>query len=581
MMYMTLKSPIVTVAGHVDHGKTTLLDYLRRSSIAEKEAGYITQKISFSFFPAEQLLKRCPIIEKSGIKIEIPGFLFVDTPGHAAFSNLRKRGGALADLSILVIDINEGIKPQTAEVIQILKHNKVPFIIAVNKIDKISGWQKRDDNVIKNIEMQAIRTKQIFDEKMLYLTGALSLNGFETDLFSNINDFTKKIALVPCSAKTGEGMPELLMMLCGLSQKYLNERLKLGKEAKGVILEIKKEKSINYAEAVLYDGELKLNDEIAIASFGEPIVSKMRILEEVQPLSSDFKQVKSVKAAMGIRMQLIGKSDIMPGMPFVIFRNNLRELKEQFKKEIGENIKCDNHGIIIKADSLGSLEALIVLLRQEGIKIVKTGIGTINKADVIAAKANLEMDELNAIILGFNVGLDDESKEILGNIKFFSDEVVYKLIEDVKAYRMEKIKEIEKQRLMELATICKLKVLHQYVFRNSNPAVFGVEIQAGKAKEGLQLIDKSGERIARVKGLQHENKNVDEGVEGQQLAMSLPGINFERQLKETGYLYADISERQFKKFKENKDLLKQSEIKALQEIAEIKRKKNVNWGAGS
>jgi translation initiation factor 5B len=578
---MTLKSPIVTVAGHVDHGKTTLLDYLRRSSIAEKEAGYITQKISFSFFPAEQLLKRCPIIEKSGIKIEIPGFLFVDTPGHAAFSNLRKRGGALADLSILVIDINEGIKPQTAEVIQILKHNKVPFIIAVNKIDKISGWQKRDDNVIKNIEMQAIRTKQIFDEKMLYLTGALSLNGFETDLFSNINDFTKKIALVPCSAKTGEGMPELLMMLCGLSQKYLNERLKLGKEAKGVILEIKKEKSINYAEAVLYDGELKLNDEIAIASFGEPIVSKMRILEEVQPLSSDFKQVKSVKAAMGIRMQLIGKSDIMPGMPFVIFRNNLRELKEQFKKEIGENIKCDNHGIIIKADSLGSLEALIVLLRQEGIKIVKTGIGTINKADVIAAKANLEMDELNAIILGFNVGLDDESKEILGNIKFFSDEVVYKLIEDVKAYRMEKIKEIEKQRLMELATICKLKVLHQYVFRNSNPAVFGVEIQAGKAKEGLQLIDKSGERIARVKGLQHENKNVDEGVEGQQLAMSLPGINFERQLKETGYLYADISERQFKKFKENKDLLKQSEIKALQEIAEIKRKKNVNWGAGS
>ena len=129
-MKSIIRQPIVTVVGHVDHGKTSLLDRLRKSSVHKGEAGGITQKISFTLFPAENLKIACPLIEKSGIRLKIPGFLLIDTPGHAAFTNLRKRGGSLADLAVLVIDINEGIKPQTSEVIQILKHNKTPFILA-------------------------------------------------------------------------------------------------------------------------------------------------------------------------------------------------------------------------------------------------------------------------------------------------------------------------------------------------------------------------------------------------------------------------------------------------------------------
>ncbi|MBS3076309.1 translation initiation factor IF-2 [Candidatus Pacearchaeota archaeon] len=576
---MTTRQPIVTVCGHVDHGKTSILDCLRNTCVQEGEAGGITQKISFTSYPVEQLKKSCPLIEKSGIKLNIPGFLFIDTPGHAAFTNLRKRGGSLADLAVLVIDINEGIKPQTAEVIQILKHNKTPFIIALNKIDNVSGWKKRADTIKENIDAQPQNVKMTFDERYMTLIGSLNSYGFESDLYYKIEDFTQKIALVPTSARTKEGIPELIMMLCGLSQKYLEKKLELGKEPKGVMLEIKKEKTNNYIESILYDGELSKKDEIAVASFdGEPIISKIRILEEIQPLCSKFKVVDKVKASTGIRMQLVEKAEILPGMPFELYKNNKKELREKFKKEIGESIKTQKQGIIAKADSLGSLEALLVLLAQSNIPVVKAGIGKISKTDLISAKANLEINELDAIIVGFNVEVDEEAKEIKSKIKIITDDVVYKLIENLVEFRQKKNKEIEKKRLMALATICKLEILHQYVFRNTKPAIFGVKVEGGKLISGLSLIDEKGEKIGKTKNIQHENKSVQEASEGQEVALSIPNINYERQLKDKKFLYTDLGESQFRTFKKNKDLLSGSEIKILQEIAEIKRQEKADWG---
>jgi len=576
---MTIRQPIVTVVGHVDHGKTSILDCLRSSCVQEGEAGGITQKISFTLYPMDQLKKACPLIEKSGVGLDIPGFLLIDTPGHAAFTNLRKRGGSLADLAVLVIDINDGIKPQTAEVIQILKHNKTPFVIALNKIDNISGWIRSDKPLKEAIEGQTQNVKQIFDEKYMTIIGALSSHGFESDLFYNIDDFTKKISLVPCSARTHQGIPELIMMLCGISQKYLENKLKLGKKAKGVMLEIKKEKSTNYIESILYDGELSKKDEIAIASFdGEPIVSNIRILEEIQPLCNKFKPIEKAVASTGLRMQLISKDEILPGMPFEIYNDNLDEIKEKFKKEISENIKTSKQGIIAKADSLGSLEALLVMLKQSNIEVVKAGIGKINKSDIISAKANLDINELDAIIVGFNVELDEEAKEMKGKIKVIENEIVYKLIEDLIEYRLKKKEEIEKKRLMGLSTICKLEILHQYVFKNTNPAIFGVKVLGGRLISNLNLIDEKGDKIGRVKKLQENNKPVEEALEGIELAISIPGTNFERKIKSKKYLYADISESQFRKFKKNKDLLSNSEKKVLQELAEIKRQEKEEWG---
>jgi len=577
---MTLtRQPIVTVCGHVDHGKTSILDCLRDSCIQEGEKGGITQKISFTSYPIEQLKKACPLIDKKGLKLNIPGFLFIDTPGHAAFTNLRKRGGSLADLAVLVIDINEGIKPQTAEVIQILKHNKTPFLIALNKIDNISSWRKLDEDLQTSISMQPQRIKQVFDERYLTLIGSLSSFGFEADLYFNIEDFTKKIAIVPCSARTLEGIPELTMMLCGLSQRYLGERLKLGKDAKGVILEIKKLKTGNYAESILYDGELSHKDLIAVANIdGTMAVTGIRVLEEIEPLCDSFKHKEKIQASTGFRMQLKEKIDILPGMPFMLFKNNKEEIEKEFKKELTQAIKTDKHGIIAKADSLGSLEALLTLLKQANVPVLKAGIGEISKSDILSAKANLEINELDTIIVGFNSYLDEEAKEIKGDIKIIEDEVVYKLIENVVNYRQEKSKEIEKKRMMGLTTICKLKILHQFVFRNTKPAIFGVKIEGGKLISGLRLVNEELEEIGRVKNIQSENKSVEEAKEGLEVAMSLPGVNYERQLKDKKVLYSLISETQFRNFKKNKDLLSGREIQIIQEIAEIHRKTKPEWG---
>ena len=563
-----IRQPIITVAGHVDHGKTSILDALRSTSVASKEAGNITQKISFTDFPLENLKKACPLIEKTNIKLEIPGFLFIDTPGHAAFNNLRKRGGSLADLAILVIDINEGIKPQTQEVIQILKQNKTPFIIALNKIDRIRGWSKFSDNLKENIEAQPLHVKQEFDEKYYTLVGALNSHGFNAELFYNITDFSKNLAVVPCSAKTKEGIPEILFVIVGISQKFLKDKLILGKEAKGVVLEIKKEKNLSFIESILYDGTLKVGDEISIASFNIPIKTKIKSIQKIEPLSFRFKNVSSITAAAGIRLQITSKEDILPGMPFMHFTNE-KKVSEEFKSEVGESIKIDKKGIVIKADSLGSLEAMLVLLRQQGIKIVKVGIGNINKSDVNAAKANLEIDEIDAVVLGFNVGIDEDIPDVK-KIEIFVDEVIYKLIEDVQEFREEKTKEIEKERLLGLATICKLEILPQYVFRNTNPAIFGVRVIGGKIRENLELIDENGNSIGRVKKIQSENKAVDEASKGEEVAISIPGTNFERKLSDKKYLYANLSEKQFKKFKDNKDLLSSEEIKILQELKILK-----------
>ncbi len=576
MKTQKIRQPIVTVCGHVDHGKTSILDYFRGTSLQEQEAGGITQKISFTLFPLSQAKLSCPLIEKKGIKLEIPGFLFIDTPGHAAFTNLRKRGGSLADLAILVIDINEGIKPQTAEVIQILKFNKTPFLIALNKIDNISGWRTAKNSDLKtNIETQPANVKQIFDERYLTIIGSLSNFGFEADLFYNISDFTKKISLVPCSAKTGEGIQELMMMLCGISQKYLADRLKLGEEAKGVILEVKKEKSNDYAEAILYDGKLSKNQEIAVANIeGNPIITKIRALEEILPLSSKFKAKEEVIAATGLRMQLTEKIEVLPGMPFLAYRDNKEEVKNVFHKELTESIQTAKKGIIAKADSLGSLEALLVLLKQANIPVLKAGIGNINKTDFSSAKANLEIDELDSVILGFNVSINEDAQELLkGNkeIKVLTEEVIYKLIDDLVDFREAKKKEIERNKMMQLSALCKLRILPQYVFRNTKPAIFGVRVETGKLIPEINMINKQGEKIGRIKKIQSENRGVEEATEGMEVAISIPGVNFERQLKDKEFLYSEITPNQLKNFKKNKDLLSQNEIRLLQEIAEIKK----------
>jgi len=573
---MTIRQPIITVIGHVDHGKTTILDSIRSTAVASKEAGGITQKISFTSFTSDYLKEKCKkLLEDFKIEVEIPGFLFIDTPGHAAFTNLRKRGGSLADLAILVIDINEGVMPQTAESIEILKANKTPFIVALNKIDAISGWKKLSSNLKEDIEKQSDYSKKAFEAKLYKLIGSLSTYGFDSDLFYRISDFTKQISLIPCSGKTGEGINELLVMLAGLSQKFLKNRLEVKKEAQGTILELRKEKGVLYLEAILYDGVLKSNDTIVIGGFDIPFATKIRALFEAMPLAKGFRIAKHVAAAAGVRMQVPESEKALPGMPFVSMEN-IQKATEEVQKEISESIKLDKTGIIIKADSLGSLEALILLLRKAGYKIARVGIGDINKIDVISASASLKNNPLDAAVIGFNVAVSDDAKTE-EKIKLFSNVVIYKLIEDFEKWRSEKALELEREKISELTFPCKIKTL-KYVFRTSKPAIIGVRVEAGIMKSGITLMNANGEIIDRIKNIQSKNKSVGESKKGDEVAISLPNITIGRQLKEDETLYSSLSENEFKSLKQNKKLLSPSEIAILQEIARIKRKEKATWG---
>jgi len=573
-----IRQPIVTVCGHVDHGKTSILDKIRGTSVQEGEEGGITQKISFTMIDAETIKKRSKAtLDRFKIPLEIPGILFIDTPGHAAFTNLRKRGGSLADIAVLVIDINDGIKPQTSEVLQILKANKTPFIIALNKIDNISGWKPADSLLsLDSINNQAENVKTNFDEKFYRIIGALHSHGISAEIYSKIDDFTKNVAIVPCSARTGEGMTEILAMITALSQKFLKERIGVREDGKGVVLEVKKEKTGNYLECILYDGKLNLRDEIVIGSFDEPIVTKIRNISEAKKLNKGFESKKDVKAATGVRLQIVSKEDILPGMPFQVVRNNLDKIKKEFQKELSEEIETDGTGILVKADSLGSLEALLVLLRQKQIPVIKAGIGPITKKDVYTANTLPEEDR---VILGFNIGMaDDSDVEELKNIKVILDPVVYKIIENFEKWKDEKIKEIERAKLSELPSICKITIL-DFVFRNSNPAVFGVKVDAGTLKKGERFINSRDEKVGQIKEIQHEKNNVQEATSGKEVAISVPGVNFERQLEVGQALYTNLSESQFRKFKEHKDLLTSEEKSLLQEIARVKRAQNgETWG---
>ncbi len=570
------RQPIVTVCGHVDHGKTSILDRIRGTCIVAGECGGITQKISSAILTKE-LIKRDvgEVLEKFNIPLNIPGILFIDTPGHAAFSNLRKRGGSLADIAIVVIDINDGIKPQTSEVLQLLRANKTPFIIALNKIDNISGWKTSDSlNSFESIDNQNDNVKEIFQEKYFTLVGALNAYGINPELYFKITDFTKNIAVVPCSAKTGEGISEIIAMIVALSQKYLTDKIQISDVAKGVVLEVIKNKSIIYIECILYDGILSNKDEIAIASFDGIIKTRIKNIQEILP-PCGYKVVNKVKAATGIRLQISEKDEILPGMPFEVIDDNFEEIKERFMDDISEAVTTDGYGINVKADSLGSLEALLVILRQKNIPVMNANIGPINKKDVYFANS---LEELDRVILGFNVESENiENLPELKNVKILTDPVVYKLIENFEFWRETKQKEIERKKLLELPRICKFTIL-DFVFRNSNPAVFGVVVDGGTLNKSLNFINSSDDKIGQVKEIQHERKSIQEAQKGQEIAVSMPGVNFERQLKIGESLYTNLGESQFRKFKEYRDLLTSDEKSILKEIAEIKRKTSGTWG---
>lgn len=585
-----LRKPIICVLGHVDHGKTKLLDRIRSTTVMEREAGAITQAIGASIVPIETIKRLCgKLLEQLKLEITLPGLLFIDTPGHAAFSNLRKRGGNLADIAILVIDINEGFKPQTLEAIEILKKYKTPFIVAANKIDLIAGWHKQEGTLLGELQKQSQETIKLFETKMYNLVAKFYELGLQAERFDRVEDYTKQLALVPICAKSGEGLAELLMVLTGLTQKYLNQSLEQDAKgfAKGTILEVKEEQGLGLTlNAIIYEGTLKVGDTLVIGGVEKPIVTRVKALLEPKPLTemrdskSAFQSVKEIQAAAGVKISAPEVESVIAGMPLrSTDKAHLEKVKEEIQHEIDEVlIKVDTEGIIIKADTLGSLEALISLLRDRNIKIRKASIGEITKKDMADAEANVA-EPLQKIILGFNIQLNKEATDYAKNssVKLITNAVIYRLIEDYEAWLKEQTKTIEANQIDTVIRPAKFQILPGHIFRQSNPAIVGVDLLAGKIKTGMPIM-KQGKVVGVIKTIKIDNENVSEAEAPKRLPIGIDQAIVGRHIFENDILYSAIPEEHFRKLKDLRSYLKAEEIGVLREIIVMMRTKNPLWG---
>lgn len=582
-----LRSPIICVLGHVDHGKSSILDAIRGTNIVASEAGAITQAIGASLIPLETIQQKCgKLLTAMKLMLSIPGLLFIDTPGHAAFTTLRKRGGNLADIAILVVDINEGFMPQTIEALDILRAYKTPFIIAANKIDLIPGWKKGEGFLLQTIQTQSKEVQRKFDEKLYELVGKLYELGFQAERFDRVTEYTKQIAIVPCSAKTTEGLPEMLMVLTGLTQKFLENCLACDVKgyAKGTILEVKEETGLGTTlDVIIYDGSLKVNDVIVIGTLDEPLVTKVRALFEPAPLAemrdkkSKFIAVKKVNAATGVKIAAPELEKAIAGMPLrASSKENLEKVKREVHLEVKEAlITTDQEGIVVKADTLGSIEALVKLLREKKVHVRKASVGPITKKDIIDAESNLEKDPLTAVVLGFNV--PDNAGTRPEYVKVITSDVIYRLIEELEQWQMGQKKALEAKELETVVRPAKIEFLRGYIFRQNNPAVIGVEVIQGSINVGTPLM-KEGKIITIVKSIQAEKESLTVVEKGKQVAISLPHVTVGRQIVEGDIFYAAIPEHDFRQLKRLRQYLSKEEIEIMKEVAEIMRKENPLWG---
>jgi len=593
---MPVRQPIVCVLGHVDTGKTLLLDKIRKTSVQAREAGGITQHIGASFFPVDTLKQLVgPLLSMVKGKIAIPGLLVVDTPGHEAFTNLRKRGGSVADIAILVIDVLKGFEAQTYECIEILRTRKTPFLVAANKIDRIPGWKSYSDTpFLKSYQMQGPYVREDLDNRLYSIIGVFSRLGFSAERFDRIKDFTKTVAIVPTSAKTGEGVTELLMVLVGLAQQYLKRRLQITKgPAKGTVLEVREEPGLGLTlNTIIYDGVLRKDDLIVVGGKEKPILTRVRAilvpkpLDEIRDPRDRFSSVEIVSAAAGVKIVAPDLEGALAGAPlYVVGENETVDKYVQLVSEEIERIRIDTdvNGVVLKADTLGSLEAIAENLYRNDVPIRLADVGEVSKRDIIEAAVVKEHEPLFGVVLAFNVRILPDAKEEaeIRGVNIFSDNIIYHLMDNYLDWlRAQKEAKIEDE-FAKLVKPGKLRVLEGYIFRRAKPAIFGVEILAGTIRPKVVLVRaEDGKEVGEIQQIQEKGVSLSEAMAGMQVAISMDKPMIGRHIFERGILYVKVPEAHAKALLSKfMDKLTVEEQNALKDYVEVMRKKSVFWAA--
>ncbi len=574
-----IRQPIVSVLGHIDHGKTQLLDTIRGTTVIEREAGRITQHIGATEVPIDVIYRICGSL-LGRKRFNFPGLLFIDTPGHQAFTTLRARGGALSDLAVLVVDINEGFKPQTVESLNILKRYKTPFVVAANKIDLINGWVSEKKPFAESYRKQVERAMDMLDKKIYEIVGKIYNYGFSSERYDRITDFTKNIAIVPISAKTGEGVPDLLMVLVGLAQRFLEKQLKTEEgPGEGTVLEVKEEKGLGpTVDVIIYNGSVKQGDTIVLGGIDRPIVTKVKALLKPKPLdeirdpTERFKSVKNVSAASGVKISGKHLEDVIAGAPLKVAVNNMDEVVRSIQSECKIVIETEEDGVVVKADAIGSLEGLAFELKNKGVPIKKAEVGDVSRRDV--TEASTVSDPLRRAVLGFNVKVLPDVKE--EQAKLFVNNVIYKLLDDYEEWCIKRKAELEKEKREEIVYPGKIKILEGCIFRVSRPAIVGIRVLGGRIRVGQELMRDDGKIVGKIKSIRSVEESYKEAISGKEVAIAMGEPTVGRQIKENDILYVSIPENDVKKLSALELTFDEKEI--INEVIEIKRKEKAFWG---
>ena len=587
------RQPIVAVLGHVDHGKTSLLDHIRslgsqrQASVMDREAGGITQHIGATEVPSNLLNELCgPLL--GGKSFDSPGLLFIDTPGHHSFSTLRNRGGSLADIAILVIDLKEGLRPQTIESIRILKKAKTPFVVAGNKVDRIHGWKSEGGRPMAlAMRNQTKDTMGYFDQSFWNLVGGFGEHGFNLDRYDRIKDFTKEIALVPVSAKEGEGIQDLLAVVIGLAERYLTEQLTdIEGAGEGTVLEMKEERGLGKTlDVILHRGSIAKGDEIVLVTSEGGVATtvrglfKPRGMAEMRDAGDRWNDTESASAASGLKLSAPDLDGVLAGTTLRVVRNAGEQKKalELASEESRLSIDLEEEGVCIKADTVGGLEALAMELKEIDVPIRSASIGKVGRRDIRGAETS--SDPLHRLILGFSTSvLSDAQNEIDSldsGLKVICSDIIYHILDERERWVESRTAELEEESREKIVYPGRILLLPDHTFRVSKPAVVGVRVLGGRIHIGQRLL-KDGSSVGQIKSIRSGEDSMKEAKQGDEVAVAIDGVVVGRQIEEEDVLLVDVPESHAKRLR--KMSLNAIESEILGELLEIHRRDDHFWG---
>lgn len=587
------RQPIVAVLGHVDHGKTSLLDHIRslgsqrQASVMDREAGGITQHIGATEVPSDLLNELCgPLL--GGKSFDSPGLLFIDTPGHHSFSTLRNRGGSLADIAILVIDLKEGLRPQTIESIRILKKAKTPFVVAGNKVDRIHGWKSEEGRPMAlAMTNQTKDTMGYFDQSFWNLVGGFGEHGFNLDRYDRIKDFTKEIALVPVSAKEGEGIQDLLAVVIGLAERYLAEQLTdIEGAGEGTVLEMKEERGLGKTlDVILHRGSISKGDEIVLVTSEGGVTTtvrglfKPRGMAEMRDAGDRWNDTESASAASGLKLSAPDLDGVLAGTTLRVVRNATEQKNALAlaSEESRLSIDLEEEGVCIKADTVGGLEALAMELKEINVPIRSASIGKVGRRDIRGAEAS--SDPLHRLILGFSTSvLSDAQNEIDSSdsgLKVICSDIIYHILDERERWVEARTAELEEESREKIVYPGRILLLPDHTFRVSKPAVVGVRVLGGRIHIGQRLL-KDGSSVGQIKSIRSGDDSMKEAKQGDEVAVAIDGVVVGRQIEEEDVLLVDVPESHAKRLR--KMSLNAIESEILGELLEIHRREDHFWG---